>query len=196
MNWSGTLSAKDIMNYVYCPRIVYFECVEKAPQATTIKEFRGREVHEHVSKKSKRTKIVRDLPKLPKRYKLPLYSKELNFQTVLDCALFDDAKGAAYPVQFKDSEKPKLVYSTQKVQLAAEAVLLRERTKRKVPFAFIKYVKSGDVVKVPMSAGDLQFFYSTLDSIRKIVESEAMPAPTPYIVRCRDCCFFNICRRA
>lgn len=49
------LSAKDLMNFCYCPRITYYEHVLRIPQATTAKEIKGREKYAEFRKKSKRS---------------------------------------------------------------------------------------------------------------------------------------------
>ena len=55
---NNNLSAKDFLNYAYCPRIIYFMYTLKIPQETTKKEFKGREKYDEFKSKSKRTKIV------------------------------------------------------------------------------------------------------------------------------------------
>src|SRR3989344_9142684 len=100
MDQQQFLTIKDLMNYHYCNRLIYFENVLRIPQATTIKEYKGRELHTIFSKKSKRNKIVKDFPKLLKKYDLALESKELNFRTVLDCLLIDKKKNQAFPIEY------------------------------------------------------------------------------------------------
>lgn len=59
MDLSKPLIAADIMNYSYCPRIIYYVHVLKLAQATTKKELKGREKYDNFKRKSKRNKIVR-----------------------------------------------------------------------------------------------------------------------------------------
>nr|QBM01095.1 hypothetical protein [uncultured archaeon] len=53
------LTAADLLNYCYCPRIVYYVHVLKLAQATTAKELKGREKYDDFKRKSRRNKIVR-----------------------------------------------------------------------------------------------------------------------------------------
>ena len=117
MDLQGFLTIKDLMNFHYCNRLIYFENVLRIPQVTTIKEFKGRELHGIFTQKSKRNKIVKEFPKLKKEYNLHLDSAELNFRTVLDCLLIDKSKDKAFPIEYKDAKKPQKLYWTFKIQI-------------------------------------------------------------------------------
>ena len=188
---NDNLSAKDFLNYAYCPRIVYFTYTLKIPQETTKKELKGREKYDEFKSKSKRTKIVSEFPKLRKIYNTHLESKEHFFQTLTDCIIFDDGKKEAYPIQAKYSFNPGKVYITQSYQLMLEGVLIEETFKCKVPFGFIKFLKSNDTVKVDLS--NKQEIFAIADEIRDIIKNEAIPEMTPYKKRCVDCCYKKIC---
>lgn len=60
MDNQGNLTIRDLMNFSYCERLIFFENVLKIPQATTIKEMKGRELHNAFSQKTKRNKIVKE----------------------------------------------------------------------------------------------------------------------------------------
>src|SRR3989344_94058 len=128
------LTIKDLMNFHYCKRLIYFENVLRIPQATTIKEFKGRELHTVFSKKSKRNKIVKEFPRLSKEYNLSIESKDLNFRTVLDCLIVDKEKNEAFPIEYKDARKPEKLYNTFKIQVFAESMLAKESFGYNVPF--------------------------------------------------------------
>ena len=188
---NDNLSAKDFLNYAYCPRIVYFMHVLKIPQETTKKEFKGREKYDEFKSKSKRTKIVKEFQNFKKIYNTRLESKEHGFLTLTDCIIFDDSKKEAYPIQAKYSFKPRKVYITQRYQLMFEGVLIEDTFKLKVPFGFIKFLKSNDLVKVDLS--NKQEIFAIADEIRNIIKNEAIPEMTPYKKRCVDCCYKKIC---
>lgn len=59
MEENKPLVAADIMNYNYCPRIIYYVHVLKLAQATTKKELKGREKYDDFKRKSKRSKVIR-----------------------------------------------------------------------------------------------------------------------------------------
>jgi len=190
------LTIKDLMNYHYCNRLIYFENVLKIPQATTIKEYKGRKLHDIFTQKSKRNKIVKEFPKLQKEYNLHLDSAELNFRTVLDCLLIDKSKNEAFPIEYKDAKKPQKLYWTFKIQIFAESLLIQNAYDYAVPFGFIKFEQTGDIEKIKITKDDLNKVKETIEQINGIIQTEVMPEPTPFIRRCKDCCYWKICKRA
>lgn len=184
------LPAKDLMNYHYCPRIIYYEHVLKSPQITTVKELNGRIKYEIFKEKSKRNKIVREFPKLKKSYDVTLSSDRLGLITKIDCIIIDEKNKVAYPLQIKDSIRPRKIYRTQKIQIALESALIEEQLGYKVPFSFIKFLKSGELVRVFVKGNELGI---TLNEIDKIIKSEKFPPPTRYKKRCVDCCYKKMC---
>ena|SRR3989338_1787576 len=196
MDNQGYLTIKDLMNYHYCNRLIYFENVLRIPQATTIKEYKGRELHQSFTEKSKRNKIVKEFPKLPKKYNLQLQSPEINFRTILDCLIIDKRKNQAFPIEYKDAKKPDKIYNSQKIQLYAESLLVKEQLNYEVPAAFIKFEQTDDLVKLKVTDTELEQVKETIKQINQIIQSETMPEPTPFVKRCKDCCYWKICKRA
>ncbi len=181
------LSATDMMKYLYCPRIVYYIYVLKSPQYITKKETKGIEKYEDFKDKSKRNKIIKEFPKLKRLYDVFLVSEKHNLITKADCILFDDAKNEAFPVSIKYSKTPRTIYQTQRYQLFMEALLIEEQFKKTVPFGFIKFLLSGDVIKINTENKN-----NVLDIFRQIsdlIKSENFPKATEYRKRCVDCCY-------
>lgn len=188
---SQYITATDIMNYSYCPRIIYYVHVLHEPQYTTKKEMKGREKENDFSQKGKRTKIVKEGPMLPKKFGLYLTSEKLGLKTKLDSVMFDEAKHEAYPIQAKYSYKPKTIYTTQKNQLLMESLLIEEALGYSSPHGFIKFLKSGDLVKLNLA--DKHSLLNILSEIKYILNNESFPKPTPYKKRCVDCCYKDKC---
>ena len=186
------LSARDVMNYCFCPRIVYYEHVLKIPQITTRKEFKGRDKYDDFKQKSKRNKIVKEFPtKLRKVFDITLKSENLGLITKTDCILFDDRKKEAYPISIKYAKRPNAIYRTMKNQLLLEAVLIEEQLGYKVNYGFIKFMLSGGTVKVWLDKKEQ--FLSLLQSIKTIATKEILPQKTKYPKCCTDCCYRKLC---
>jgi len=196
MDREGNLTIKDLMNFSYCKRLIYFENVLKIPQVTTVKEFKGRELHNVFTKKSNRNKIIKEFERLPRLYSLVLESKNMGFRTVLDCLIVNKEKNEAFPIEYKYAKKPKKIYQTFKIQVFAESLLVKENMGYSVPFAFIKFEQTGDLVKIPITEHCLEEVMQTILEINKIIQIEIIPEPTPFLKRCKDCCYRKICRRA
>jgi len=179
------------MNYSYCPRIIYYVYVSKNPQFTTKKEFKGREKESEFKIKAKRTKVVKTFPQLPKLFKVHLVSEKLGLKTIVDSIILDKERNEAYPIQSKYSYRPRRLFRTQINQLLMEAFLIEECLGYKVPFGFIKFLKSGDFIKVHLN--NKEKVIDLFDEIREIIEKERFPKPTQYRKRCVDCCYKNKC---
>lgn len=186
------LTATDLMNYLYDPRIIYFVHVLKIPQATTAKELKGREKYEEFKKKSKRNKIIQELPHLPKIYNVYLTSEKYGFATKVDCIAINKDKGEAYPIQVKYSSKPHVLYRGQKFQIIMEVMLIEERLGYKVPFGFVKFLKSGDFVKVDISERLKTELLQIFSEIEDIIRLEKLPRPSPHKRKRVDSCYRNI----
>lgn len=183
------------MNYAYCPRIVYFERVLRATQATTIKELAGREKHAVENKLERRRESKKQFNWTRKLRETRLESKELGCTTILDLLLVDDLQGIAVPMQLKNTCSPPKLYRGQKMQVLLEAVLVEESLGLKVPFGLVKFLSDSKVFRVDADDFSKQQLKTNLLAIQSMVRGENMPAPTEFEKRCTDCCFKRICGR-
>jgi CRISPR-associated exonuclease Cas4 len=196
VNRAGLLTARDLTNFAYCKRIPYFENVLHLPQATTSKEIAGRAAHHEFDRKSMRAKIIPDFPRLVRKYEIWLEDNGIGYGTIVDCVLFSEDGRSAFPVQVKDSAFPGFLYRGIKMQLLSEAYLVEKNFGMSVEAAFVKFLQSGELVKVRADRDARKEFYDSLGELKALVSSEIMPEATSYRRRCADCSFRNICRRA
>ena len=110
--------------------------------------------------------------------------------------MIDKSKNEAFPIEYKDAKKPQKLYWTFKIQIFAESLLAEESRHYKVPFGFIKFEQTGDLEKIKISKEDLGKVRETIQLINQIIKTEVIPEPTPFIKRCKDCCYWKICKRA
>lgn len=188
---SQYMTATDLMKYLYCPRILYFMYVIKKPQSVTKKEEVGIKKENDFKSRGKRTKIVKNYPALPKIFKVHLASEKLGIKTICDSIMINKEKGEAYPIQAKYAYKPRAIYKTMRMQICMEALLIEEILKYKAPYGFVKFLKSGNLVKI--NTNSKEDVISVFDEIKKMTSSESFPKKTKYSKRCVDCCFKNIC---
>lgn len=180
------------MNYLYDPRIIYFVHVLKIPQATTIKELEGRKKYNEFEEKSKRNKVIKELPFLPKIYDVYLTSINYRIATKIDCVAIDKKNNQAYPIQIKYSPKPKSLYRTQKFQLIMEALLIEGKLGYKVPYGFVKFLRSGDFIKVKVTQKLEDELLKIFSEIESIINTEKFPRATKDKKKVIDNCYRNI----
>jgi len=180
------------MNYLYDPRIIYFVHVLKIPQATTVKELEGRKKYDEFKNKSTRNKIIKELPKLPKLYNVYLCCDENRIATKIDCVAIDNTKNKAYPIQVKYSLKPKALYRTQVFQLVMEAFLIEKVLGYKVPYGYLKFLRSNDFVKVLITSKLKSELLWIFKEIENIIKQEKLPKETKDKRKAIDNCYKNI----
>lgn len=186
------MTATDLMNYLYDPRIIYFIHVLKVPQATTTKELEGRKKYEDFEVKSKRNKIIKELPFLPKTYDMYLDSTKHRISTKVDCIAIDKNRNEAYPIQVKYSLKPRTLYRTQKFQLIMEALLIEEELGYQVSYGFIKFLRSDDFVKIKITKSLKDELLEIFCEIESIINTEKLPKSTSHKRKNIDNVYKNI----
>lgn len=191
MDRDGYFTVRDIVDFAFCPRSIYFQYCIKSGKEGTPKMRKGSELHESFSEKSKRTKIVKELPKLPREFGLRLYSEKYNFNARIDCVLYDN--DVAYPVEFKSSSKPKILYNTHKYQAVAQALVVEEILNKRAPACYIKYVDG--ITKMPVTPQLKQKVVNTLKQMEEIIKLEKIPRPAKSRKKCGSCFYKNTCRR-
>lgn len=191
MDRRGYLTVRDVVDYNYCPRSIYFHYCLKAGKEKTPKMEMGKERHKTFSSK-KRAKMVKDLPSLPREYNRTLYSEEYGMNARVDCILLKGKE--AYPVEFKASPKPGVLYNTHKYQAVAQALAVEEALGKEVPYAYLKYA-NGEVVELAITPRLKEKLVAMIEEIGKIVEHERLPRPTDSRKKCRGCFYSNLCRR-
>ena len=156
-----------------------------------MKEERGQEKYTDFVRKGKRAKIVKQFPALPKLFNVSLVSERLGLKTAADAIMINETEKEAYPIQAKYSFTPRKIYKTMKAQLIMEAILIEDWLKYDVPFGFIKFIRSGDLIKVSLLNREATL--CAFKEIRDIINSERYPEATQHKQRCIDCCFRRYC---
>lgn len=183
----------DIMNYLYCPRIIYFVYVLKIPQFTTHKEIIGREKDAEWRLKLKRRQLIEKQSFVKYLYGIVLQSDALALVSKIDCVLVNSFQKIAYPIQIKNSYKPRCVFQTQRYQLIGEALLIEDNWPYTVPYGYIYFILSNEFVKIIINKENKTKFLRILNNIKDIINQEKIPHSTPYKKRCQDCCYKNLC---
>lgn len=183
---TALIGITDLMKYIYCPQIVYYEWVLKIPQPVTAKEKAGIAKQEVFSARTKRLKILKSQPKLPRQYNLQLSSERIGLQTKIDCVLFNHNCGEAYPLQLKNLRKPAKLYRGLVCQIIAEALLIEDCLGYRVPYGYINFLKSGQLIKLHITDIGRRWVRSIISSVHEIIIQEKLPASYIKLLR-RDC---------
>ena len=185
------LTATDLKQWAYCPRIPYYRCVLPVRPAPTYKMQRGKEIQAAVEALERRRGFrAYGMRHGERRFGLWLHSERLGLAGKLDLLVV--TPDACYPVDFKDTEGgPR---RNHRLQLAAYALLAEEAFERPVPEAFLYLVPERRISTIPLTNADRDEVLDSLAAMRRMIEHEELPPPTPVRARCKVCEFQNYCR--
>ena len=190
------ITVSDVKQYLYCPKIIYFDHVLHVPKPPDQKLETGKEKHDSITTKEKRRKGAifydQELDQAEKLFRVALESNILGLRGVLDYLVKTERE--FIPVDYKfGSSHSGAVHLNHKYQLAAYALLVEENFKTIVLRGFIYYSK--DRVNVQIDLND-EIRRRTLKMIREIegiIKEEIEPTGTRNSGRCTDCEYGRYC---
>lgn len=197
LSWHGAgdelLRVSDVRQYVYCPRIIYFNYVIPVPRSKTVKMEEGLKSHEEFSElESRRTLARYGLDEGTREFKVYLESKRLGLAGRLD--LLITTGSAVYPVEFKfTSGHPGLHH---KYQLVAYGMMAEESRGKPCRTGFIYVIPTKKVFRLSIDESARLYTRKIVTAMFRIVRTGALPRRTRWGGRCRDCEFRNYCRDA
>ena len=191
-----SLTASHLLEYLFCPRFIYFENYLDIPQhqERRFKVQKGRTIHEDkmlVNPQYLRKKFGC----IERKKSVYLSSTTTGIRGIVDeVLLLDD--GTAAPLDYKYAEYKDLTFKNHRYQLTFYGQLISENFKVPVNRGFIVYTRSRNkLIEVPIT----DQMYSELDKIisdlLNIIQKGIYPKPTKYKARCADCCYRNICEK-
>jgi len=188
---SHPLTATDLKQWSYCPRIPYYRCILPVRPVPTYKMRRGKDIQGAVEALERRRGFTAyGMRAGERRFGLWLHSERLGLAGKLDLLIV--TPDACYPVDFKDTEGgPR---RNHRLQLAAYALLAEEAFARPVPEAFLYLVPERRLAAISLTSGDRDEVRDALAAMRRMIAHEELPPPTSVRARCTVCEFQNYCR--
>ncbi|WP_321330369.1 CRISPR-associated protein Cas4 [uncultured Ilyobacter sp.] len=183
-----------MLEYLYCPRFIYFMKVLhiKQNEETRFKVQKGREIHQHRALTNKdyfRAKIG----VVKKEIEQELYSNTYSLHGKIDEILFLD-DGSAAPLDYKFAEYKDRIFSTYKTQLIMYSLMIRDNYSIPVDRAYIVYTRSKNkLIEITISKNDYNKVKNHISNILQIINLNFFPKGTRAKNKCIDCCYKNIC---
>lgn len=186
-----TLNVSDIRQYVYCPRIIYFNYVVPVPRHVTFKMQKGQTAHIDFSAIEKRRSLAKyRLEDGTKEFRVRLRSDRLGLVGALDMLISSDSR--IYPVEFKSTLGSLGIH--HKYQLVAYAMMIEEARRCPVREGFVYLIPQKRIEKIIVDEGTRFYTKKLCTRIRNVINSGVFPSGTRKTGRCRDCEFNNYCR--
>ena len=185
--------ARILNEYVYCPRLAYLEWVQKewASSADTVE---GQYVHRRVDSKADRLAGPEDLEDVTAQLRsIELSSERLHLTAKLD--LLEVEGGKVLPVDYKRGRRPHVknsAYDPERVQLCAQALLLREHG-YVCTEGVLYYAQSKERVFVQFDDELIDLTLASLGKLLETVKIGKIPQPLVDSPKCPRCSLIGIC---
>lgn len=187
-----TLTVTDLKQYIYCPRVLYFERCLPGVRPITEKMAEGKRAQEDEQGREARRQLrTYGFTSGQRHFDVALYSSSLGISAVIDLVILrPDGQNIVVPVDYKLSE---LAAEHFRLQLACYGLLVEEEMELPAPYGFIYLMPERRAQKVLITARDRERIRAALGEMREIVEAERMPAMTTRPARCVNCEFRRFC---
>jgi CRISPR-associated exonuclease Cas4 len=185
-----SLRVNDIKQYAYCPRIVFYQYAMPVEKKATWKMEKGKIEEAEIDRLEQRRKLTGyRLAEGKRRFHFWLTSKQLGLTGKLD--LLIESPEGLFPVDFKwTTGRP---HSNHIFQLCGYALLLEDHFRKTVTNGFVYLIPQSDAVVFDLTPELKDQTRAMLLEIRRMIEKEEMPPPTPVTNRCTDCEYRNFC---
>ncbi len=189
-----SITPSEVMEYLYCPRFIYFmECL-KIPQneQRRLKVQLGRKIHKQKEKVNK-TYFRKKINCTGKDIDVYLNSERHHLRGIVDEVLHLK-DGTLAPLEYKFAEYKQKLFQTYKFQLVMQALLIQANYQQPVQRGFLVFTRSQHkLLAIEFSAADFKNMETILERMMYIIQTGFYPAGTRSTRRCVDCCYKNIC---
>ncbi|ADQ14918.1 CRISPR-associated protein Cas4 [Halanaerobium hydrogeniformans] len=189
-----SLTPSVVMEYLYCPRFIYYMLYLKISQheGRRYKVQRGKSSHQKKSKINK-SYLRKKIGVEKKIINEKLYSEKYNIHGIVDEILFLN-DGTAASLDYKFAKYKKRTFLTHKYQAAMYSLLIRDNYNIQVNKAFIIYIRSKNkLIEIDIGEDVYSELQTIFNEIIDIIKKGYFPKRTNYKSRCRDCTYRNIC---
>jgi CRISPR-associated exonuclease Cas4 len=181
-NMSVSITPSLMLEYLYCPRFVYYMEVLhiKQQEDKRMKVKRGREVHKRKSLENRDYKRKK-IGVVEKLVEQPLYSDKWHIHGIVDeiLILYD---GTAAPLDYKFAEYKDKVYKTN------------DKMGYDVNHGYLVYTRSkSHIEEIEIGQKEKDEVLKYTDEILNIIQTGIFPKVKGVKRKCIDCCYRNLC---
>ena len=187
-----SITPSEIIQYLYCPRFIYFEKVLGIPQyeEKSYKAMKGRHLHD--SKQKMNSHYLRKKIGVTEKFQEQYLTNEMLRGKVDEVLMLDD--GTAAPLDYKFAQYKDRVFNTYKTQLACYAWLIEDNFNRTVDRGYLVYTRSkSKLIEVELEESFKRGVKEKARDIIRIIDKNFFPKATRYKKRCIECTYRNIC---
>lgn len=188
------VTPSDVIEYLYCPRFVYFMHVLKIEQQEHKRALvnKGRDIHMLKMVRNK-DYLRQKIGVIDKKIEVYLSSENLKLVGKIDEVLFLDNHEAA-PLDYKYAFWENRLYKTLKIQQTLYSLLIEENYKVTVNKAYLVYVRSKNhLEEIDITRRMKSEAIEIVNEIFDIINLNYFPGKTKTKSKCLDCTYRNLC---
>ncbi len=188
------ITASDIIEYLFCPRFIFYQNVLKIEQHEHQRFLvnKGRDIHELKMVRNK-DYLRKSIGCIEKDIDVYLTSDKLHLVGRMDEVLTLADKSKA-PLDYKFAVYEDKLFKTIKTQQIAYALLIEENYQCPVNMAFLVYVRSKNLLKeILITPKDKDNTIKIIKDIFDIINKCHFPPATKNKLKCQDCTYKNLC---
>lgn len=179
----------DLKQYMYCPRIAYYQVCLPDIRPTTYKMQAGIDAHNAEPGRAKRRSLALfGGPESQRQFDVTVLSQTRRLSGQIDEVVVTESEHI--PVDYKLARKAAHNY---KIQLAAYALLLEDDRDIRVKRGYLYLIPIRKLVEVAITSKLRQQVHQAIDAMQEMLATERMPVATDWRQRCADCEFRRFC---
>lgn len=184
------LNVGDLKQFVYCPRIPYFNRFLNLKTSPTFLMEQGSAQEQEFDRKQKRHRPFRfGLREVSRHVHVNLVSDNYKLAGTADLVI--EGQDEIVVIDCKGGEKR--LSENHWIQVGAYALLAEEYYKKPCHKGFLYYAEGRQWTKVLIDERLKQKVTGLLGQMGKVIKEGIFPLPTGQVEKCRSCEFLNFC---
>jgi CRISPR-associated exonuclease Cas4 len=183
----------DLKQWVYCPRILYYQLCLPDVRPTTYKMEAGIEAgRDEEGRETRRSLKAYHIEKGRREFDVSLCSPHYGLRGVADMVIWVDlpAPGEVIPVDYKLSDIPGEHF---KLQITAYGMMLEESSGIPAKHGFLYSIPQRKAIEVKFTSALRKKLIGILEAMGHMLYTEHMPQATPNRNKCLACEFRRFC---
>jgi CRISPR-associated protein Cas4 len=204
VNFEG-ISIFEVIDYIYCPRIIYYEKTLKI-FGNKMKAFKEEEKKRLEGKGMINRRWIWDRLKLRKQsinnleqwnnkeFSKELYSQKYYFHGKLDEILYLE-EGTIVPLYYHNSKYTAREDNQYKNLMTLFFMLIEENYQIECQKGYILFLNDSSLKKIECTTKDFESMKQYINETLNLIETEKYPLEAEGGTKCRDCYYKKICGR-
>ncbi len=184
------LTVGDLKQASFCQRIPFFNAILHLSPPPSFMMEKGTTAEQELDREKLSAKLIQ-MGVMPKNifYDYFIESRRLGLAGTIDILVQTDK--CAVPIEVKYTETS--LHENHIAQLTGYSLLLDDKFGIKTGQGMFLILPRFNFVKIAITDEMKHSILETMQGLRKTLQSEVLPVPTPFVGRCNCCEYINFC---